>query len=126
MNDLGEWFAANWGTITGWVAAVVGPYLVYRATSRKTDIDESAIVLGKWKELVDAHERSLASLNREIDSLRDRLVTAEKRISDQDGEIAALREENAGLRRAIAQNSQSTAMLIGAPERYTHNKRGGK
>jgi DNA repair exonuclease SbcCD ATPase subunit len=107
---------------------------------RKHDIDESALVLGKWKELVDQHQSAIKELReefasykseavKEIADLRQRLRAAENRISE-------LEAENAGLKRAIAQNSQSTATFLGralpedseaikALDRAGHNRRKG-
>ncbi len=103
----------------------LGAYLQSR---RKGDIDESAIVLGKWKELVEQHQSDIKVLKEEFATyktsstaefaaykaatvaetadLRERLIAAEKRITE-------LETENAGLKRAIAQNSQSTAYQLG-------------
>ncbi|WP_312487147.1 hypothetical protein [Sphingomonas sp.] len=115
------WLAANWGGVSGWVVALVGPFLVYLATRRKTDVDESAMILGKWKELVEAHEKAIAAVREEfavyrksaldeIADLRTRLVAAER-------ELIELKAENAGLKRSIAQNSQSTAHMFRQPSR---------
>lgn len=115
------WLTANWGAVSGWVVAIVAPLLVFLATNRKTDVDESAMILGKWKELVEAHEKAIAAVREEfatyrksaleeIADLRTRLSAAERRIGE-------LETENAGLKRAIAQNSQSTAHLLGGRPR---------
>ncbi len=118
----------QWGTILGWVVAVIGPILVYVATRRKTDVDESGVILAAWKNLHESHQQDIKSLKEEfaqykknamdelnayratataeISDLRDRLRDAEHRISE-------LEAENAGLKRAIGQNSQSSAMLLG-------------
>lgn len=87
---------------------------------RKGSVDESALVLGKWKELVDAHQSQIEILNSEIKSLRQRLTDAEKEFADYrratDKRIQELVDENAGLRRAIIQNSRSGATLIEGKE----------
>jgi len=114
---LGDFLSTHWPALTGWAAAGVGPYLTWRLNSRKADVDESALILGKWKELVEAHEKAIAAVREEfsayratalteITDLRSRLTAAERRITE-------LETENAGLKRSIAQNSQSTAHLLG-------------
>lgn len=118
---MSGWLAANWGGVSGWVMAIVAPLLVFWATNRKTDVDESAMILGKWKELVEAHENAIKAVREEfsayrttaiaeIADLRTRLVSAERRITE-------LETENAGLKRSIAQNSRSTAHILGAAGR---------
>lgn len=139
--------AGNWGQLLGYLGGpIVAALVTWWVAKRKTDVDESALILGKWKELVEQHQTDIRGIRdefaaykksaleefeaykrtaiAEIGDLRTRLGKAEQRIVEQDREILALKEENAGLRRAIAQNSQSTAMLIGDPEKFTHNRRG--
>lgn len=102
-------------------ATALGAWLYNR---RKTDIDESALVLGKWKELVETHQSAIkdireefaaykASAITEITDLRSRLTQTEAGLARANKRIGELEAENAGLKRAIAQNSQSTAMMLG-------------
>lgn len=147
MKELVEHLPAWLGYVTTLLVAV-GAYLQNR---RKGDIDESALVLGKWKELVEQHQSDIraikdefaaykvastaefaaykASTVTETSDLRTRLSKAENRITE-------LETENAGLKRAIAQNSQSTAYqlgrraaddeIVGRLDRAGHNLKGGK
>lgn len=121
----------GWAGLSGWVAAVVTPSLMWLAARRKTDVDESAVILGKWKELVEAHETSIKRLTEdferdrqrsidEIKSLREEASGLRVRIRDleaagreKDGQIDALKAEVRGLRDSIIQNSRSSAQLIG-------------
>lgn len=100
----------------GYVVAIVTVLVAWLRDRRKGDIDESALVLGKWKELVDQHQAAIKDIREEfaeykrtaiaeIADLRERLRIAEGRITE-------LEAENAGLKRAIAQNSQSTAYQL--------------
>lgn len=111
----------GWGAVTGWIAAIIGPITVWLATNRKTDVDESAVILGKWKELVEAHEKAIASVREEFSTYRasaiQEIADLRKRLVAAENEIAELKTENAGLKRAIAQNSQSTALFLGQPTR---------
>lgn len=103
----------------GYALAAITIIVAWFRDRRKADVDESTLILGKWKELVEQHEKTLAALNGEIAGLRDRLNAAEGRIRDLEEErrgdrrrIADLENENAGLKRAIAQNSRSAAVLL--------------
>ena len=109
MNDL-------FVTFGGWVLALLVALVSAVVQWRKGSVDESALVLGKWKELVDAHQSQIEILNAEIKSLRERLTASEKEFAEYrratDKRIQELVDENAGLRRAIIQNSRSGATLI--------------
>lgn len=116
LQNVGGWAGA-----IGWIGAFIGPFLVYLSTRRRTDVDESTMVLAAWKNLVEQHQSDIkgirdefaaykASALAEITDLRDRLRNAESRITE-------LETENAGLKRAIAQNSRSSAYLLGGKQR---------
>lgn len=108
---------------------------------RKADVDESAIVLGEWKKLIEAHQSQIKSLTDEVSALRGRLSQAEERIAALEEENRRLRIENDGLIRQQAQRSQSEVTVLApnigakaptAKQRFlspdgadTHNKRGG-
>jgi predicted nucleic acid-binding Zn-ribbon protein len=40
------------------------------ATRKKSAIDESTLVLGKWKELVEAHEERIKRMNEDFEAYR--------------------------------------------------------
>lgn len=114
----------GWAGLAGWATAVVGPFLVWLGSRRKADIDESAVILGKWKELVEAHEAAIKRLTEDFHAQRKRWdeenEALRKRVRDLEGEgrakdakIKALEDEVVGLKRAIAQNSQSAAFQLG-------------
>jgi cell shape-determining protein MreC len=119
--------------LIGFIGGTITVLFGFWTQRRKSDIDESALVLGKWKELVDQHQQAIKDIREEfseykrtalfeIAELRERLAEAENRIRE-------LETENAGLKRAIAQNSQSTATLLGStPIRGSggRNLEGGK
>lgn len=119
--------ATGWGTwigiIGGWLVALGTIFFNWRASSRKTGVDESALILGKWKDLVDTHERRIKEMTAEfdrykkttdetIDRLQTRVGELERKSANDDKTIRSLQDENAGLRRQIAQNSQSTAYQL--------------
>lgn len=115
------------GGVLATLTTLVLGLLMWRVQAHKGQVDESATVLKAWKEMVDAHQIQLTNMREEfasykkgaleefasykkssleeITSLRDRLGKAEARIRD-------LEEENAGLKRAIAQNSQSAVWAL--------------
>lgn len=132
----------GWGGVAGWCVAIVGPLLTYLATRRKSDIDESTLVLNQWKLLFEAHkqqmddaaaahkkqldaaladyERRMSVATHEITQLRDKIGAQEKKILVHEERIAALEEENRALRtenegykRQIAQKSQSEVTVLG-------------
>lgn len=115
---------------TGWIGGtlialftIVTTYLVNR---RKVRVDESALVLTKWKELYDAHEKRIATyekriegyerrieaLTGEITLLRDRLSTAEDRILALEHTIIEKDKYIAGLEAQIGQITQSSAVIL--------------
>lgn len=97
-------------TFGGWIVALLVAVGTAAVQWRKGNIDESAMILGKWKELVDAHQSQITTLTGQIAELTERLAVAERRIRE-------LEEENAGLKRAIAQNSQSAVYALHKPRR---------
>jgi uncharacterized membrane-anchored protein YhcB (DUF1043 family) len=98
----GEAIYALGGIFVGMLTVIFG----WMATRGKSQVDESTLVLNKWKELVEAHQRQISTMVTEIADLRDRLVRAERLIVE-------LKEENKGLRDQLIQHSRSAAMLIG-------------
>lgn len=102
----------GWPVVLGFLAAIVGPVLVFLASRRKTDVDETGLVLAEWKNLIAAHQATTASLRAEIEGLRNRLGSAEDRIAHLEDVNRGLLSENEGLRRQLAQASQSTAVML--------------
>lgn len=99
-------------TFGGWALALLVALVGAAVQWRKGSVDESALVLGKWKELVDTHQKQIGLMQGRIDTLtsentdlRARLDKAEKRIREQDEEID-------GLKRRFLQNSSSTVLRI--------------
>lgn len=107
-GDVGSW--------GGWAASGLIALGAWWNARRKTDVDESALVLGKWKELVEQHQSSIAAIRDEFATYKQTAIAELKdmrdRLSLAEGRIRELETENAGLKRMIAQNSQSTAHMI--------------
>ncbi len=104
-------------TIAGWAGWVTSSLLglfVAWTQFRKGRVDESAVVLAEWKKLIDAHQSQIKSLVDEVADLRRRLGVTEGRVTVLEDENRSLRIENDGLRRQVAQRSQSEVEVLGA------------
>lgn len=119
-----------WVSSAGWLGwaffllAIAGYFL----NRKKGRIEESAMLLGKWRELFDAHtarieeyerkiegyEKRIEANTREIADLRDRLGAAETRILELERTVIDKDRTIAGLERQLAQVTQSTAAELGA------------
>lgn len=117
----------------GYLVAVLTVVVTFLVNWRKGKVDESAVVLGKWKELVDAHEGQIRRLNEEFEAHRqearteisrlgDRIAHLERENSQLRQKVAQMEDENAGLKRMIAQNSQSTGYLLSNPDAVIGSK----
>lgn len=114
----------------GWaLSAILGLFAVITQL-RKAKVDESALVLGKWKELVETHEAAISRINDEFGRYReqanselDRLKRAyddlERKFAEYraetDEKLRTKDEQITGLLRAIAQNSKSAAHMLTRP-----------
>ena len=112
----------TWLNSAGWVGWLFGALAVatFLLNRRKGQVEESAMLLSKWRELYDAHEARVKILITEIDDLRDRLTEAEKRILhlekivvEKDQAILEKDREIAGLHGQIRQITQSTVARLG-------------
>lgn len=120
-------------TAYGWIAFVLLGIGTFFLNFRKGKVDESALVLGKWKELVDAHEAQIKRLNEDFEAHRDearkeiarlglRIADLERENSALKQRLAQLEDENAGLKRTIIQNSQSTGVMLSRPDMVAGSK----
>lgn len=116
------WVSQNFLALGGWFTALAVAVVGALVQWRKGSVDESVAVLGEWKKLLDTHQKQLEMMQVRIDGLvrdnadlRLRLDSAEKRIRE-------LEDENAGLKRAIIQNSRSTAIQIGKRARGSNRE----
>lgn len=110
MNDV------SWAGLGAVLAAMVTGLFAWLAQRGKSHAEIEVAVIAEWQKLnaalakrVSALEEQLANVRRahanEIDEMRNK----------HRAEMKALRELNEGLQRQIAQNSQSTANLMGDP-----------
>lgn len=124
MPDAGAWPIAVGGA-TGLLGIVVG----FFQARRKSDVDESANVLKAWKELFEGHQNEMRALKaefteykltaqREFDQYKiatqEEITGLRKRVGVLETNNRALLDENAGLKRTIAQHAQSNAVFMGA------------
>lgn len=105
----------TWVTVGGWVVAIVLGAFTAITQFRKSRVDESALILGSWKEMVEAHKAMVNQHDAELKELREYL-----RVEREDNEklrtrVHELEDQVAGLRRNIAQLGQSTAIQLGDP-----------
>lgn len=134
MSALSQIAGNAWVTAGSLLAALLTIVFTALANRRKSEIDESTLVLGKWKELVEAHESRLKRMNEDFEAyrinsreereaLKARVAELEHKVKSlEDGHAAAIRdrdeqirardEEIAGLKAAIRANSRSTAVLL--------------
>ena len=117
-----------WPVIIGGVVAALGVIVGWFQSHKKAEIDESTLVLGKWKELVEQHQNDIRALKEEflaykksaeeeLEAVRHRLRDVEREFADyrrsSETRMREMEAENVGLRRAIGQTSRSTAVLLG-------------
>jgi chromosome segregation ATPase len=107
---------AGWA---GWIIAALTILTAFIVNWRKGKIDQSALVLGEWKKLYDAHEKRVEALTAEISGLRERLTEAESRIRhleevvvQKDHAIIEKDKYIAGLEAQIGQITQSSAVIL--------------
>jgi hypothetical protein len=121
-------------------ASLIG-YLIAFATllgtwffnHRKADIDASGQALTAWQDLVKSHKEDMKSLREELiaykTSATKEISDLRQRVTDLEGLVRHKDDEIAGLKRTIAQHSQSNAVMLGdinAPGRTGDNSRGRK
>lgn len=94
-------------TFGGWAVAIIIALFTFMAQWRKGGAEETAVVLTKWKELVDAHEKQISGLRKEIDIMRQRIHELEIVVEEQRKEITQLTQTLEGERRQAAQQAKS-------------------
>lgn len=115
---------SGWAAWIGWIMAAAVAVGAWWNNRRKNDVDESALILGKWKDLVDTHEKRIKEIadeflnykraaTEELDSLRSRVRVLERKSMQDDETIRGLRADKEGLQRQLAQVSRSTAAQLG-------------
>ena len=83
--------------VTAFAAAVLAPYLVYRAQqsklARDTRVSDEAGLWERMATMVDRYGKRAEELEADIAALRDRVTAAEQRARQLEGEVRELRGE---------------------------------
>jgi TolA-binding protein len=107
------------------LAAIVGGVFGWLVQRGKSESDQSVAVLAEWSKLNTGLARRLTDVERECAQMRKDHAAEIERIGQEHAaqlnemrdkhraEMRSMRELNEGLQRMIAQNSKSTAYLIG-------------
>lgn len=110
MSDLGT--AAIWTAI----GAVIAGLFAWLVQSSKGTTDIEVAVIAEWQKLNLALSERVSALEKTLSEVRSAHAKEMEEIRNKHRtEMRRLRELNEGLQRQIAQNSQSTAHLMGEP-----------
>lgn len=106
---------AGWGVVIGTaIGALITGLFAWLAQRGKSDGEIQIAVLAEWQKLNAALSNRVSMLETRIAELQ---ATHSKELEEMRrthrAEMRAMRELNEGLQRQIAQNSQSTAHLMG-------------
>lgn len=112
-------FPETVGGIIGWISTGVLGLFTIITQMRKGKVDESAMVLGEWKKLFEAHKERVESLAERVShletenaTLRGRVKTLEDELSTAKKDNMDLIEENHGLKRQVAQLAGSAVIVL--------------
>jgi methyl-accepting chemotaxis protein len=115
----------SWAGIGVAIGAFVTGLFAWLAQRSKSGTDIEVAVLAEWQKLNGALSKRLADVEQEFADYRRRISDEFEQLRDKHAaevnemreghraEMRALRELNDGLQRQIAQNSKSTAQLLG-------------
>lgn len=93
--------------VGGWAVAILIALFTFIVQFRKGGVDETAMVLDKWKELVAAHEAQINGMRAELEAMRRRINELEEVVERQNAEIVSLNKQLEGERRQSQQQSRS-------------------
>ena len=110
MSDLLEQ-PATW---IGAAVAAVGVAAGWFRDRKRGDIDQNTMLFAEWKKINDEYKAQIEPLQAKVDKLGERLSSAEHRIDELEDDKRKLLVENDGLKRQLAQKSQSEAVMLGA------------
>jgi hypothetical protein len=105
-----------WGALGAVIGSAITSFFTWLAQRGKSSAEIEVAVLAEWQKLNSALSDRVAGLEKELAVVRRRHSDEiEEMRNKHRAEMRALRELNEGLQRSIAQNSQSTAHLMGEP-----------
>ena len=108
MNDYG------WTAIGAMIGSIITGLFTWLAQRSKGASSIEVAVLGEWQKLNAALSDRVSALEKELAEVRRaHAAELEEMRREHRAELSALHRLNEGLQRQIAQNSHSTASLIG-------------
>jgi hypothetical protein len=106
----------GWGAIGVILGAIITGLFGWLAQRGKSTAEIEVAVMAEWQKLNAALSERVSALERELSEVRRTHAKELDEMRDKHrAEMRRLRELNEGLQRQIAQNSQSTAHLMGEP-----------
>lgn len=108
--------SVSWGAVGAVIGAAITGFFAWLAQRGKSHAEIEVAVLAEWQKLNSALSDRVSALELELSNVRRKHADEIDEIRNKHrAEMKAMRELNEGLQRAIAQNSQSTAHIIGEP-----------
>lgn len=108
---MSEW---SWAAVGAALGAFLTGLFAWLTQRSKGSTDIEVAVLAEWQKLNAALSARLTAVEKELAELRIRHAEEIEELRETHrAEMTVMREQNEGLQRQIAQNSQSTAHLIG-------------
>lgn len=106
----------SWGAIGVMIGAAITGFFAWLSQRGKSHAEIEVAVLAEWQKLNSALSERVSALELELSNVRRKHADEIDEIRNKHrAEMKAMRELNEGLQRAIAQNSTSTAHLMGNP-----------
>lgn len=106
--------SVSWGAIGAVFGAAITGFFAWLSQRGKSHAEIEVAVLGEWQKLNSALSDRVGALELELANVRRKHADEIDEIRNKHrAEMKAMRELNEGLQRAIAQNSHSSAHLIG-------------
>lgn len=119
MSDI------SWAAIGAAIGAIVTGFFAWLVQQSKGEVDRDVAVITQWEKLTSALSARISAIEKELADVRSNHATEIEEIRrahsaeieemrrTHRAEMRALRDLNQGLQRQIAQNSSSTAHLMG-------------
>jgi len=105
------------GGVAGWIGTLGFGGLAAWLNFHKVKVDETAMILAKWREMTDSHAAALVRVEERLTRAQETIDTLRTQVFALQDEVLHLKSENAGLVRQIAQVSQSTITVLAATEK---------
>lgn len=118
----------SWGAVGAVVGALITGVFSWLSQRGRSNAAIEVAVLAEWQKLNTALSDRVSALEKELSEVRRAHANEiEEMRREHSAEMKAMRELNEGLQRQIAQNSKSTASLMGdSPVTKRKEDRSGK